>query len=164
MIAGSMALGIKIALMMKKRVEQLKEIERIINYIEGEIRYKHSILKEACINASTKCGQPFSDWLEIVGDRLELSDSGEGFSEIWFESLNVLYEKSLLSKRDINEINSLGQTLGYLDIRSQEMGLKLEKENIHERLVQSDRELMNRMKISVILGTLSGIFIVIMLL
>lgn len=159
-----MALGIKIALMMKKRVDQLREVERIVNYIEGEIRYKHSILKEACINASLKCGQPFSDWLNNLGDRLELSDSGEGFAEIWFDSLNILYEKSLLSKRDINEIKSLGQTLGYLDIRSQEMGLKLEKENIHEQLVKSDRELTNRMKISVILGTLGGIFIVIMLL
>lgn len=159
-----MSLGVGIAVMMKRRFEQLKEVERIINYIEGEIRYKHSILKEACINASEKCRQPFCDWLSNLGDRLEISDKGESFADIWSESLAMLYDSSLLNRKDINEINSLGQTLGYLDIRSQEMGLKLEKENIHNRLVQLDRELMNRMKISVILGTLGGIFIVIMLL
>ena len=58
-LAGGILLGIWIAMSMKKRVDELKQIERIINYLEGEIRYKNSLLGEACIAASLRCGQPF---------------------------------------------------------------------------------------------------------
>lgn len=157
-------LGIMSAWSMRKRVEQLRELERIINYLEGEISYRHSILSEACMNASLKCGQPFNIWLSNLSTNLESGDSDEGFEKIWSEALTILDTGSALKKEDIEVIKNMGHTLGYLDIRSQEMGLALEKENIHERAVRNARELSERMRVSVIMGTLGGILIVIMLL
>ena len=159
-----MVLGIMLAHAMRKRVEQLRELERVINYLEGEIRYRHSILSEACLNASEKCGQPFNTWLNNLSLNLERDDIDGCFDDIWSESLKILEEKSALKREDIETLECLGHTLGYLDIRTQEMGLALEKESLHERVGRIAGELSNRMKISVIMGLLSGIFIVIMLL
>ena len=162
-IGGCLCIGILYAHGMKCRVEELRQVERIINYIEGEIRYKNSLLKEACLSASLRCGQPFKQWLEKLGERIE-GFYMDSFGEIWEDSLDELRENSCLKNEDIREINLVGQTLGYLDIRTQEMGLGLEKEIIHNNVERLDKGLANNMKVSVILGGLSGLMLVIILL
>ncbi len=149
-------------MLMKKRVDELRELERIINYIEGEIRYRHSILSQACRNAGLKTGQPFRQWLQVLGDEME-SEYESTFQEIWDSSLKYLEEKSCLHRDDISRLCDLGRTLGYLDVESQTKGLTLEKDNIHEVIQKLDKGLAGNMKLSVVLGTLGGIFIVVIL-
>ena len=161
-LAGGILLGLWIAMSMKKRVDELKQIERIINYLEGEIRYKNSLLGEACIAASLRCGQPFKLWLEKIASELE-NDYAYSFSDIWEKSIEELRDKSHLRKTDIIELVAVGQTLGYLDVKAQQMGMALEKENIHNTIKSLESGLANNMKIAVILGTLGGIFLVVVL-
>lgn len=148
---------------MKKRVDELRQLERIINYIEGELRYKNSLLGEACMSASTRCGHPFDSWLRGISIELE-EGTDMSFAEVWENSLKELETVSSLRKEDFRELLAIGQTLGYLDIKAQEAGLSLEKENIHSNIVNLDKSLSNNMKVSIILGTLGGIFIVVLLL
>ena len=115
------------------------------------------------MSASLRCGQPFKQWLEKLGERIE-GFYMDSFGEIWEDSLDELRENSCLKNEDIREINLVGQTLGYLDIRTQEMGLGLEKEIIHNNVERLDKGLANNMKVSVILGGLSGLMLVIILL
>lgn len=171
-----MGLGIKVAVEMGKRVEQLREIERIMNYLEGEITYRHSLLAEACLRASDRTKEPFCNWLSIIAEKTEnqteeifdeeFTDEENGttsFSDIWEDSIDYLQNESCLTKKDIKELLAFGQALGYLDINTQQMGMHLEKEQLHTRIQRLSEELTNKMKISVILGTLGGIFIVVML-
>lgn len=150
------------AFIMKKRVDELRELERLINYIEGEIRYRHSILSQACLNAGSKTGQPFKEWLCGLSKTVE-EDCDRGFIDIWEDSLKYLKSKSCLNKEDMERLYDLGRTLGYLDIESQKQGLMLEKENIHNVIQRLDKSLAGNMKLSVVLGTLGGIFIVVIL-
>lgn len=68
-----------------------------------------------------------------------------------------------MTKEDVKELYLVGQTLGYPDIKSMEMGLELQKENIHNKIQALDGVLANNMKVSVILGTLGGILLVVIL-
>ena len=161
-LTGGPALGVYFAVSMKKRVEELRQIERIMNYLEAEIRYKNSLMKEAFYSASIRYGQPFNAWLRKMSIMLS-EESDKDFSLIWQISLNELKDATHLKNDDIREISNFGQALGYPDIRSMEKGIELEKENIHNCISGLDKDLMENMKVSVILGIMGGIFLVILL-
>ncbi|MBE5944903.1 MAG: hypothetical protein E7258_08295 [Lachnospiraceae bacterium] len=161
-IVGGMSLGVMVALSMKKRVEELRQLERILNYIQGELSYKNSILKEAFYEASFRTKPPFDKWLIAIKELIEESEDMT-FFEIWEKSLIVLRGESHLKREDISELMNIGQTLGYLDVSAQQMGLALEKDNLHSNIVRLDKGLLNNMKVAVILGILGGIFLVVVL-
>lgn len=159
---GSVSVGCYIAYMMKMRIKQLKELKRIINNLEGEIYYKHSILKEACNNASLRCIYPFNTWLEDLCCRLD-SYSEESFGKLWKDSLYKLYENSFLKKDDIEMFCSIGQSIGYLDIETQKNNLELEKKSIDGVIFDLEKCLSNKMKIAYVGGILCGILILMLI-
>lgn len=159
-------MGLKFAFDMKKRTAQLRELQRIVSYLEGEITYRHAILSEACLLVAAKCGQPFRDWLESIGNELAMEDDEqkpESFYESWCASLEFLKQNTKLKAGDITVLKSLGQAFGYLDIQTQHMTLELEKEHLSKIIKYADEELVSHMKISVVFGVLGGLMIVIML-
>ena len=162
-VVGCVSLGFMFAISMKKRVDELRQVERIINHIEGEIRYNNALIKEALRGARTRCAEPFDEWLNYVADELE-EDYNDSFSHIWDRSLDILQRKTHLKKSDIKELVLIGQALGYLDMKAIKMGLELQKENLHNVILNLDEVLANNMKVSVILGTLGGFFLVVILL
>ncbi len=161
-LLGGVTLGVWVALSMKKRVVELRQIERIINDIEGEIRYHNSLLREAIMSAAMRSGQPFRNWLSELSKELD-NNYNDAFMDIWERSLVTLKENSHLKKEDIKEILLFGQALGYLDVKAMELSLGLEKENIHSLIKNLNQNLANNMKVSVILGTLGGIFLILVL-
>lgn len=170
-IAGSMAMGIKLAGLMKGRIVALREIERIIGYLEGELRCKHSTLGEALYSVSLKSTDAYRSWLNqlvkaVDGQVVELKDkaSYEDFYSIWCRSLDTLKAHTLLNTRDINQLRDVGKALGYLDIESQQMNLNMEKELIHNTVLELDKDIGARMKNAIVLSFLGGIMTVIVLL
>ncbi|MDE6025910.1 MAG: stage III sporulation protein AB [Lachnospiraceae bacterium] len=165
-ISCSGALGVLYALSMKKRIDHLKELQRVINYMEGQITYRHAVLGEVFLNAASKCEAPFDTWLGDLGDKLicgEPEIMPESFVSIWQKSLDYIRDNTKLKEKDINIIEALGQALGYLDINTQQMSLKLEQDNLHNTIRQAEVEVSNKMKISVVMGMLGGMMIVILL-
>ncbi len=170
-IVGSLALGIRIAGSMKGRVADLKEIDRILGYIEGELRCKHSMLAEALYNVSRKTKEPYSSWLFSLMSAVEgngtVSHEAYGvddFYSMWCKSLDELRPTSNLTSKDICQLYDVGKALGYLDIESQQMNLNLEREHIRETISELDKDIGARMKNAVVLCFLGGIMTVIALL
>ena len=179
---AGLLIGIRVACDMQQRVAELRELERMIRILEGEIRYHHSILSEACCNTARRCGQPFSAWMQWIGDRLGTTDSwetegnpdmGDGtdmgdeadkLGRIWDEAVQQLYRMSHLSVKDMEMVKALSRCIGQLDIEAQEQSFALECENIHICMLQAERELANKMKLSVSLAAMTGILIVVLLL
>ena len=185
-IFGSISFGINHAYKLKKRLDNLKEIERIIIYIENEIRYRQSVLCDACHNAALKSDKPFNEWLENLSyelgykknfmyenkdgyinkagfiDNDSLINNDESFNNIWNSSLSFLRDNSYLRKSDLEELRNLGQTLGYLDINSQEMGIKLALKNIRSKIEDYNQKLPEKIKLSLIASGVCGILIVIL--
>lgn len=164
-------MGIKLAGLMKGRILALREIERIIGYLEGELRCKHSTLGEALYSVSQKCIEPYSVWLKqlgkaVDGQAVELKDKTlyEDFYTMWSKSLDILRARTLLNSRDISQLRDVGKALGYLDIESQQMNLNMERELIHSTVLELDKDIGARMKNAIVLSFLGGIMTVIALL
>ena len=169
-VLGSLALGIRIAWSMKGRILALKEMERILAYLEGELRCRHSMLAEALYNVSLKSPEPYSSWLfelmrTVEGQREDM-DKGKfnDFYTMWYQSLEDLRHEALLAAKDISLFYDVGKALGYLDIESQQMNLNLEREHIHSYILELDKDVSLRMKNAVILCFLGGVMTVIALL
>ncbi|MBQ8924456.1 MAG: stage III sporulation protein AB [Lachnospiraceae bacterium] len=187
-ITGAGIAGTSYAYRLKKRLDNLKELEHIVINIENDIRYRHSIISSAFKNVSTKCHKPFSHWLMFISKRLDYADDPNEaneqlindfdcddeffngffhntyeFSEIWDKSLIYLKDNSFLKNEDIDDLKTLGQTLGYLDITSQKMGISLFLDNLHSKINEINSTLNDKIRISIIAGMVSGIFIVILL-
>ena len=184
-IGGSLFFGINYALKIYKRRENLKSLERILIYLESEIRYSHSIISEAFLNAAKKSDEPFKTWLFYLGKRLNdtafddikkdndfkflnsVSDSyrqvENNFFDIWKDSLIFLSFSTCLLDEDLEELANIGQTLGYLDIEAHKMGLRLEIDNFHKKIIDYNSDLKEKMKVSVISGAVIGILVVIVL-
>lgn len=170
-ISGSLALGIRIALSMKGRIMALREMERILSYIDGELRCRHSMLGEALYNVSRKTKGPYSQWLSSLVKAVEEQSANnldkedfQDFYSMWCQSLDRLKEDTFLNAKDISQLYDVGKALGYLDIESQQMNLNLEREHVHNTILDLDKDVGARMKNAVILCFLGGIMTVIALL
>lgn len=164
-ITGSAAAGIYIAYGMKKRMEELREFERVMGYLLGEIRCNHSLIYEACDNVAKRTSGLFSGWLLYFSSSLcEDVASDTEVAYLWEESLFYLEQNSHIKSSDLSLLKPFGQTLGYLDIQTQQEQIKHEQDNYHYELQNRERELNKQMKLAVYLGILGGIFIVILML
>lgn len=163
-MSGSVSLGLLYALTLKGRIDNLKELQRILNYVVGEITYKQSVLSEAFLGASIKSREPFRSWLCKLGESLlreEYADSS--FYEVYESTLDDIRIGTRLRKTDMDILRSVGQAFGYLDVNTQRMSIKFEQDNLAEVIRQAESEVTNKSRISVVIGALSGIMVIIVL-
>ena len=155
---------------MRGRIQQLREIERILGYLEGELRCRHAMLDEALHNVSLKTGHPFDIWLEELSHGINAQSTDVNneefvdFNSMWRQALGFLGNNTLLNSKDIIKLLDVGKALGYLDIESQQMNLNLEREQLHSHILELDKDLNARMKNVIVLSFLGGLMVVISLL
>lgn len=168
------------------RVRQLRELEHLIGYMSGEVRYRREILTQAFFNISTKCKEPFSIWLRDLADGLKGGTQNMpiedaiyeemknmpidetkyavtlDFDSIWKDAAGWLYLHSALKWEDMEYVYNLGQTIGYLDVQAQEQGLMLLQGDLNRHIQRLESEVKERIRVAMILGIVVGILLVIM--
>lgn len=162
-LAGGFLMGYRIAYSMKRRMQELMELKRMLLFLKGEIEYNMMPLNMAFQNVSEKLKEPFALWLSSVSVRLE-DRNGNKFMEIWEESLRELSARSFLKQKDIRLLQDLGQSLGYLDIKQQLGGISLCNSVLESEIVQARDALPGKIKTVISMSILGGIMIVLTLL
>lgn len=145
------------------RIEQLNEIKKITVMLEGELRYGNSTIEEALRSIATRTSLPFAEFFNKVADELN-QNTGRSFSEIWYENAGKLTESSKLNNDDIAEFGSLGDNLGYLDLKAQSESISLYKERLSLRLDELNEGAEKKVKMYRSLGVSMGILTAIILL
>lgn len=164
MIFGSTAIGIAIAYTMKRRMEELREFERVIGYVLGEIRCNHSLLYEAFDNVSKRTKGVYQSWLIYLSDCLKKENAGTNeFAMLWDNSLEYLRGISHIKESDLLIMKPFGLALGYLDVVAQEDSVMLESDIFHKEVGKKEDEIKKQMKLAMYIGALGGIFVVILL-
>lgn len=163
MIGGGTAYGIGYAMRCKQRVKELLELERILQSISGELKFRHAILSEIFGHVMERFGQPFRDWLCCLRDDFSSLDA-DAAGQIWTSALQMLKENSSLSQNDILMIESLGASLGCSDLEMQLTELSFVTELIRCERQNAARDLANRSKVAVTLSAVGALMLVIILL
>jgi len=161
-VAGCTGMGLWRSQSIRKRVDELNEVKKMILLLRGEIRYSLAPLPEAIGRIALKAKPPLIGFLQEIYKALSAMD-GESFSDIWTRSTENYLSSSHLKAEDLTIIIDLGTQLGYLDKEMQLGAIDLFLEQLGHTIDEQIKGMPAKQKIYNYLGILCGVLIVILL-
>ena len=160
--ASAAAIGLLKAEELQKRVTGLSELKRMMVLLQGELRFHRAILSEAFENVAEHMNDPFSSYLKEMTVKLENRDFG-GFDGIWREISGKLLRDAGLDKKDGAILETLGSSLGYLDLTMQTETLNLAILQTEEAVREAKGQLEIKGKIYRTMGVTVGALLTLMI-
>jgi stage III sporulation protein AB len=161
-IGSSSAVGFYFSGELKSRIEDLKELRKLIGLLRGDIRYANTPLPEAIYAITRRHSSRFDLFFQYVSKQLsELS--GETFSAIWRKAVELELLNSALTKKDKSNLIQLGENLGYLDKEMQLNTIDLYLSQIEDEITELSKTAKERGYLYNTLGIMAGVFITIVM-
>lgn len=161
-IISSAGMGFFFSNEMKCRIDNLKELKKLISLLRGDIRYANTPLPEAINSITRRQSGSFDSFFHYVSAKLhELS--GRTFSEIWREAVQKELSDTSLSKKDKLQIIQFGENLGYLDKDMQMNTIDLFLSQIEDEIKDLSKNIKEKAYLCNTLGIMAGIFIIIIM-
>ncbi|MGF7143444.1 stage III sporulation protein AB [Anaerotaenia torta] len=157
-ILSSAGIGFYFSSEMKSRIEDLKELKKLIGLLKGDIRYGNTPLPEAISAIAGRYRGSFRSFFCRTSARL-MELSGQTFTEIWKNAVEQELVKTSLSKKDRLALISFGENLGYLDKDMQMNTFELYLSQLEEEIGELTRTVKERSYLYNSLGIMAGVFI-----
>ncbi|MFW5998222.1 MAG: hypothetical protein ACOC1O_02345 [bacterium] len=160
-LSSGTLIGWYISLQYIKRIKQLNELQLAINFLDAEISFNQTLLKDALEKVATRINYPLSEIFNNSARELSLK-KGISFNIIWDKEVNKNFEINSLREEDKQILLEWGHKLGTTGVEKQEKinkliskKLELEQKNARE---QADK----RVKLSRYTGVLLSLLIIIL--
>lgn len=124
LMTSAAAIGFLKADELSERVKRLKELKRMMVLLQGELRFHRAGLAEAFEHVSDRVEPPFSGFLKETSEKLDRMDSG-GFEQVWREMSKKHLCGEGFCREDLQLLELLRSSLGYLDLTMQTDTLEL---------------------------------------
>ncbi|WP_058485258.1 stage III sporulation protein SpoIIIAB [Defluviitalea phaphyphila] len=161
-IGGSTFIGFLIDKLERYRMNDLKNLQRALIFLKGEIDYMITPLPVAMEQVGNRIGDNIGQIFIYAGKQM-MKKTGYTVTEIWKESVNSHIDNTYLSKEDKNILLSLGNALGYLDKEMQKNNIDLSILYLKEEIKRLDMHHQKNGRLYRSLGILGGLLIVILL-
>ena len=162
-VLSSAGMGFFFSNEMRCRIDNLRELRKLIMLLRGDIRYGNTPLPEAINGIARRHKGCFGPFFTKISSRLnELS--GLTFQEIWKDAVEKELINTSLSKKDKMQLLSFGENLGYLDKDMQMNTLDLFLTQLEEETKELSRTVKEKAYLYNSLGIMAGIFISIIML
>ncbi|WP_310604022.1 stage III sporulation protein AB [Anaerosporobacter sp.] len=161
-IVSSGCMGVYFSVILKERIKDLKELNKLIVILRGEIRYASTPLPEAVGSLAERTDGEYRRFLHAVAQELDKLE-GRTFSDIWHGCVESELVDTSLSKKDKLLLSRLGENLGYLDKEMQLNTIDLYITQIQGELDDAVDCVKEKVRLYNMLGVMAGIFITIVL-
>lgn len=161
-IGASSGMGFFFSNEMKYRLENLKELKKMIGLLRGDIRYAKTPLPEAIGSITRRHNGCFNGFFNSVSEKL-LELSGQTFSEIWKDAVIKELMDTSLSKKDKLHLTQFGDNLGYLDKEMQMNVIDLFQSQLEDEINEMTKTMKEKAYLYNSLGIMAGVFIVIVM-
>lgn len=162
-VLSSAGMGFFFSNEMKCRIEDLKELRKLIVLLRGDIRYGSTPLPEAISIIARRHNGCFQAFFTKVSSKLnELS--GVTFSRIWKEAVENDLTDTSLNKKDKSQLIHFGDNLGYLDKDMQMNTLDLYLTQLEDEIQELTKTVKEKAYLYKSLGIMAGVFISIVML
>lgn len=162
-IASSTGMGLFFSNDIKCRIDDLKELRKLIALLRGDIRYANTPLPEAVSSIARRHHGNFEPFFNKVSKKLhELS--GLTFPSIWKEAVDLELADTSLTKKDKLHLIQFGENLGYLDKEMQMNTLDLYISQLEDEITDLSKTLKEKSYLYNSIGIMAGIFISIIML
>ena len=160
-MVGSICVGIWFRLQYLQRLHTLKEMQRGVSLLKGEIEYGRTPLPEACLAVSRRIRGSGQIFFRLMSKSLE--KGGGTVEEIWHQTMKDAFECRQLGQRDYEELGRLGNTLGYLDVEMQVRTMELCMRRLEESISAYEKERKNQTRLYPLVGTFFGFLLCLVL-
>lgn len=161
-ILSSTLMGFYCSNELKSRINDIKELRKLIILLRGDIRYGNTPLPEAICAISRRHEGSFKKFFDRISERLS-ENSGYTFSQVWREAVEDELSQTSLNKRDKFSLIQFGENLGYLDKEMQMNTLELFLTQIEDEISELSKTVKEKSYLYSTLGIMAGIFISIIL-
>lgn len=161
-IASSTGMGFFFSNELRCRIDDLKELRKLVALLRGDIRYANTPLPEAISSINRRHDGSFSAFFRYVSEKLhELS--GHTFSEIWRNATEKELTNTSLSKKDKLHLIQFGENLGYLDKDMQMNTFDLYISQLEDEIQELSKTAKEKAYLYNTLGIMAGLFIIIIM-
>lgn len=161
-ILSSAGMGFYFSSEMRSRIEDLKELRKLIGLLRGDIRYANTPLPEAINSIHRRHNGNFQRFFRYVSTKLE-ELSGQTFPEIWKTATEHELASTSLTKKDKLHLAQFGENLGYLDKDMQMNTIDLYLSQLEELIHETSKTVKEKTYLFNTLGIMGGIFITIIM-
>lgn len=158
---GSICVSLWFRFQYLNRLSTTKEMQRGISILKGEIQYNKAPLPEVCECVAIRIRGSSQKLFQMVGERL--LEGGGTTEQIWKDVLASVFEHRQLSSRDYEEVERLGNTLGYLDIELQTRTMELCMKRLEESISNYEKERKNQTRLYPLVGVFAGFILCLVL-
>lgn len=141
---------------------QLKKLKELLIILRGEIRYNNTVMSQALRNILKKSDKVFEKFLLYVADNLD-KYQGKTVADIWNDGVDKELSKLMLSKKHIEKLKDLGNTLGFLDKEMQISYFNLMIEQLDTDIEDNNKRCRDNCKLYRTLGIMGGILVVLII-
>ena len=161
--AGCAGLGAWYGKRYREQVQVLREFCRILEILEGEIRYGRCMLAQCCLQVANRTKEPFRQSFLKVYESM-LHNRGESFEEICEVCLKDGLKDIVANAEDkeifIQCFTGASFQEDILQLRMIEQG----KNRLADRLCEVEGEAATKYKLALGMGVMSGLLLIILLL
>ena len=157
-ILSSSLMGIYYGNELKNRVNDLKELKKLIILLRGDIRFSNTPLPEAISGIARRHDGSFKGFFTGVSEKLS-EYSGNTFSQVWKEAVENQLHSTSLNKKDKSSLIQFGENLGYLDKEMQMNTIELFINQMEDELQDLSETTKEKVYLYKSLGIMGGIFI-----
>ena len=157
-MASAAGIGVSFSTDLKRRCQELRILKQLAYMLRGEIKFTKTPLPEAFSHISVRLPEPFGNFLSNVAEALGTADG-----ELWREKIKESLAGSHLSRMDKEQLGTLGEVLGYLDLEMQLASIDLYLEQLELSIQEAESSMSSKQKLYQSLGVAGGIFLVILL-
>lgn len=161
-IGASAFLGFSVSRDLQKHLDEIIYLKQVIIMLKGEIRYSKAPLEEIFQSLSKKIRSPYNDWFASMADELS-KKRFVTFYDTWSHQIELHLKKGYLKEQEIEQLKTLGTTMGFLDETMQLASLDLYMEELDYSAHKVKEEITVKKKLYNCLGVLGGIFVSIVL-
>ncbi|MEG0772911.1 stage III sporulation protein SpoIIIAB [Clostridium sp.] len=147
---------------MRKRVRELKELQRGIYVLKNEINFMQSLLPEALVKVSEKCTGSINKIFRTTSDILLKNEEVDVFRS-FKKSIEINSKILSLTNEDLNIFLDLCKSLGEMDVEGHNDMFNLVSENLNKAINEAESNLDKNIKMYRFLGFSFGAMVAIIL-
>ncbi len=146
-----------------ERLRVLRILVEILELFAGEIQYGKATLPECCGLFGAKLKEPFGSCLLEIKSELEANE-GLDFGTIYQKRMSLCLRELPLATQDKECMLAAFESKEYADITMQVRAINRRRELLETSIATLSGELVNKCRMAVGLGAMSGLLLVIVLL
>ena len=160
---GCVGLGYWYRRQFAERLRHLKTLISILDIMMSEVRYSKASLPECCRSLSVRLEEPYREVFSRIWEETREND-GETYREIFVKNMKECMGQVPLGNEEKRLFLELAARYGFEDTRMQLSSMEQCKEQLKTLCTRLEREVNEKGKMAMSLGTLGGLLLIVILL